>query len=779
MKTRIWFPMCIVLILLGMIVFPVQADGIIIPDPCPPGSCIEPLPLQQLSIKYHHVTVKIENQVVVTHVDQVFYNPNSWIVEGTYVFPLPVDAVVTNFILWMDNEPVQGQVLDANQARQTYEQIVAQMKDPALLEYIGRGAVQARVYPIDPGEERRIELEYSQALTSKDGLLKYVYPLSTEKFSTTPLDSVSVTVEIHSSQPIRAVYSPSHATDVVNYGKYDAVASYEESFVTPDTDYTLFWSVGEVEAFHLLSYRDPGDSLSPDGFFMLMLAPKPDINNEKIAKDMILILDRSGSMDGHKIYQAQQAATYIIEHLNPNDRFNIIAFNTDIESFAYELQPANKSNTAIDWLAGFGASGSTDINRALLEASAMADSERPTYLIFLTDGLPTEGETDSQRIIDNFARQASTNLRLFTFGVGVDVDTFLLDSLSQEHHGLSTYVSEDQSLNEVLSSFYNNISTPVLTNIELDFGGFSTYDVFPNPLPDLFSGNQVIIVGKYRNGGKVTIRLIGEVNGEKQTFTFENQEFAKDNHRESDVLDELPRLWATRKIGYLLNEIRLQGTSQELIDQIVQISVRYGIVTPYTSFLVTEPSILGAAAQERVAQDTYGQMLALPTAAVAGAPAVQKAADQGAMSQANVAEGISSEEQDQVKIVGARTFVLQNGIWIDTGYDPDNLPAISIPFLSEKYFELLVTHPEIGAELAIGRYVIFVVDGVAYEVVDNADIKTDVPVSSDMTLTPNLHVSVVNTPIPTEKPISGKLPCVGGFLPIAIIFLIIKRLRVL
>ncbi len=776
MKTRIWFPVCIALVVLGMIVLPVQADGIIIPDPCPPGSCIEPLPLQQLSIKYHHVTVKIENQVAVTHVDQVFFNPNSWTVEGIYVFPLPADAVVTNFILWMDNEPVQGQVLDANQARQTYEQIVAQMKDPALLEYIGRGAVQARVYPIAPGEERRIELEYSQALTSTGGLLKYVYPLNTEKFSTTPLESVSIKVEIHSNQSIRAVYSPSHTTDVVNYGKYDAIATYEENHVTPDTDFTLFYSVGETEAFHLLSFRDPGDPLSPDGFFMLMLAPKPDVNNEKIAKDVILILDRSGSMDGEKIDQAQQAATYIIEHLNVNDRFNIIAFNTEIDSFAYELQPADLAETAVDWLAGFGAAGSTDINRALLEASSMADSERPTYLIFLTDGLPTEGETDSQHIIDNFARQASSNLRLFTFGVGVDVDTFLLDSLSQEHHGLSTYVSEGKALNEVLSGFYNNISTPVLTNISLDFGSISTYDVFPNPLPDLFSGNQVIIVGKYRIGGKAMIRLLGEVNGEKQTFTFENQEFVKDNHRESDVLNALPRLWATRKIGYLLNELRLEGTSQELIDQIVQISVRYGIVTPYTSFLVTEPSILGAAAQERAAQDTFSQMLAQPTAPVSGAPAVQKAADQGAMSQANVAEGISSEGQGQVKIIGARTFVLQNGVWIDTSYDPEQSSIISLPFLSKDYFDLLSNHPEIGSELAIGKYVILVVDGKAYEVIDNPDIKTEVPVDSSVTPTPTQPVTGTTT-IPTAHPNTKNSPCIGGFLPIVVIYFLIKRLR--
>ncbi|KPK48693.1 MAG: hypothetical protein AMS22_14910, partial [Thiotrichales bacterium SG8_50] len=245
----------------------------------------------QLAIKYHHVEVTIEDQLAVTHVDQVFYNPNDWQIEGTYIFPIPMGATVTEFVLWMDNEPVKGKVLEADEARQIYEDIVRDMRDPALLEYVGQGAVQATIFPIPPRGERRIELEYSQVLTAENGLVRYVYPLNTEKYSVWPLESVSVSVDIESSQSIRAVYSPTHPVDISKDGNYRVSVGYEESNVTPDTDFGLYYSIGESEAFHLLSYRDPDDPDDRDGFFLLMLAPKPEVSSKPLAKDVILVLD--------------------------------------------------------------------------------------------------------------------------------------------------------------------------------------------------------------------------------------------------------------------------------------------------------------------------------------------------------------------------------------------------------------------------------------------------------------------------------------------------------
>ncbi|MDI6769050.1 MAG: VIT domain-containing protein [Anaerolineales bacterium] len=748
---------------------PARADGIII---CDPGPCPGPYPLTPLTIKYHHVTVTIKDQIAVTHVDQVFYNPGDMTVEGTYIFPLPADAAVTDFILWIDGKPVTGQVLDAAQARQTYEDIVRNMRDPALLEYAGRGAVQARIFPIPPRGERRVELEYSQVLTADHGLVRYVYPLNTEKFSTQPLESVTVNVDIRlSSTPIRAVYSPTHKIAIRRADDRHVTAGYEAANVTPNTDFALYYSLGESEAFHLLTYRDPTDPPDPDGFFLLLLAPRPNAAAQVLPKDILLVLDHSGSMEGEKFQQAQEALRYILQHLNPEDRFNIVTFSTGVETYAHNLRPADEANEAIAWVNRLNAVGSTDINRALLEAAALTDRERPTYLIFLTDGLPTEGETDSQHILDNLASATPRNLRLFAFGVGYDVDTFLLDSLAQDHHGASTYIQPGEQLDEILSAFYARISTPVLTDLELDFNGIATYDLYPSPLPDLFSGSQIIVVGRYRAGGTATVTLTGMVNGKKQTFRYPEQAFT----RQSTILDQqsaIPRLWATRKIGHLLNQVRLNGPDRETIDQIVKLSIRYGIVTPYTSYLVTEDMPLGAAEQHRIANEQYSQMATAPAAPAFGAPAVQKASDQGALAGAESAAAPSAEAAEVVKIVGSRTFVLSEGVWVDTAFDPDTMQTTKVAFISDDYFALADSRPELAGAFALGLRVIALSDSVAYEVVDS-DTPTE-PIQIPPTITPGTHTSPT-TP-GTSSP-NSSAPCAASILPLLLlsVVLVIRR----
>jgi Ca-activated chloride channel homolog len=457
-KKMLWICLLVVVFLFQAVV-PVRADGIIIPPPpppcrvpCPPEPPF-PRPIAQLAIRYHHVTVSIQDQLAVTRVDQVFFNPNDWPVEGTYVFPLPSDAAVSEFTLWIDGKPVTGEVLDAAAARAYYDEVVRSLRDPALLEYEGRGAVRASVFPIPPQGERRIELEYTQALTAENGLVRYIYPLSTEKFSVLPLEEVRIRVEVRDRQAIRAVYSPSHPVGIDRRNDNHLIAGYEAKNVLPDSDFALYYSLGESEAFHLFSYRNPADPVDADGFFMLLLAPKPGDNRDRVAKDVLLVLDRSGSMDGEKFVQAQAALRFILKKLNPEDRFYLQAFSTGVETYARGLRPASEVNEALAWVDRLNAVGSTDINRALLEAAAAAQGDRPTYLIFLTDGLPTEGVTNTQEILNNFARQAQPNLRLFAFGVGYDVDTFLLDTLTQEHHGLSTYVRPGEQLDEILSVF--------------------------------------------------------------------------------------------------------------------------------------------------------------------------------------------------------------------------------------------------------------------------------------------------------------------------------------
>ncbi|MDD5370025.1 MAG: hypothetical protein PHQ40_13140, partial [Anaerolineaceae bacterium] len=412
------------------------------------------------------------------------------------------------------------------------------------------------------------------------------------------------------------------------------------------------------------------------------------------------------------------------------------------------LRSADEAPQAQAWVDQLSARGSTDINRALLEAASMASSERPTYLIFLTDGLPTNGITDSNQILANFAQNAPKDLRLFVFGVGYDVDTMLLDSLSEQHHGATTYVRPGDALDEILSGFYARISTPVLTSLKLDFGGTPTYDLYPNPLPDLFLGSQIVAVGRYRAGGNVDVTLTGLVNGQTQTFTYPEQVFSRDSSAGDATLAALPRLWATRKIGFLLNQVRLKGADQETIDQIVHLSIRYGIVTPYTSYLVTEPAALGADAQQRIAQEQYNQMQAMPSAPVSGQAAVDKASGMSGLAGAEAPAAASSDNQSVVRVVGARTFVQADGVWTDTAFDPKTMQTIKVSFLSNDYFALVQSNPDVAAAFALGQRVIALAGNKAYEVVAAEEATPPLHLEPAATTNPANPTAVAPTMVP-------------------------------
>jgi len=736
-----------------LLMTPVFADGIIIPEPPICIDCPEPPPPQPvwLTIKYHDVEVTIRDQVAVTHVDQVFVNESKWQIEGTYVFPLPADAAISDFAMWVDGQKFEGELLDRDQARRIYEDIVRQRRDPALLEYIDRGAFRVSIFPIPPGEERRVELEYSQVLPVDGGLVRYTYTLNTERFSARPLEDVSVSVTIESPDPIKAIYSPSHSVVVDRDGDYRARVGYEERDVLPDQDFELVYTVSpEDVGLNLLSYRD-GDA---DGFFLMLIAPQVEVDQSQVVdKDVLLILDTSGSMEGEKLEQAKDALIYVLEHLNQGDRFNITDFSTGVRQFARSPQPASQRSEAIAWVRDLTAAGGTDINRALLETLSGADSERPTILIFLTDGQPTEGEVETDRILANLANESRPSVRLFTFGVGDDVNTILLDTLAQEQRGASGYVRPGERIDEEVSAFYAKVSLPLLADIEVEVEGVHIQDTYPYPLPDLFAGTQLVVVGRYREGGPALIRLSGQVNQQEQTFTHEG--FFENSGGERFI----PRLWATRKIGYLLNQIRLHGESRELVDEIVQLSIRYGIVTPYTSYLVQEEAdVLTREGRQIIVEEEFNTFSAVPQA-VAGEEAVLEAEAKAAIQSADLAEAPAAEVAEVVKIVGDKTFVFRDGVWTDTTFDPSQGTTQKIGFGGEAYFDLLAARPDMGAYFSLGERVIVVVGDAAYEVAEADSGTIDLPpvltseptpVAGKATPTPGV-VAAIPTPTPVTS----------------------------
>ncbi len=730
---RLRIPFCLAVLFCALLLapaLPAAADGIIIP--VPPRD--RPITWREipLAIKYHRVDVSIKDQVATTHVDQVFVNEATFPVEGTYLFPLPEDAAVSSFDMWVDGQKLEGKLLGREEARAIYEDIVRQQRDPALLEYVGRGAFQARIFPIPPRGERRIELTYSQVLQQSEGLVHYRYPLNTEKFSARQIAEVSVTVRLEDKAPLRAVYSPSHPVTVVREGDRRTTITYAAKNVRPDRDFELFYSLStDAVAVNLLSYK-PYDE---DGFFLLLVTPPVEASSQGIiAKDVILVFDTSGSMDGEKLVQAKAAAGYVLDHLGERDRFNIVSFNTSTRLFSDRPVGISQRSQGQEFVKRLTAQGSTDINRALLEAFAGADKERPTVVIFLTDGLPTMGERDPDRIAANATSNAPKSVRLFAFGVGYDVDTMLLDQLSAALRGTSAYVKPGQKIDEEVSGFYAKVSAPVLMDVKLDVSGVRVEDMYPYPLPDLFVGNQLIVAGRYRQGGPATVKLSGiiapGVNSDArqlQTYSY-NVTFAQ---RGGD--DFIARLWAQRKIGYLLAQIRLSGIKDELVKEIIALSTRYGIVTPYTSFLVQEPRL----ALTQSGRDQLSQApTAAPTFGPAGAPGAQVPAAPSAIQQLApadrsgekaveraVVEGqLKASEQavtpaaQQVKQVGDKTFLQQGGVWLDTTFDASKMQAEAVLFGSERYFQLLRQYPEIGPYLALGDRVVVVVDGKAYAV---------------------------------------------------------------
>jgi Ca-activated chloride channel family protein len=686
------------LFLAGLV--PAAADGVIIPDQ--PGQVY-------LTVKYHRVNVTIQDQVATTHVDQVFINDSGATVEGTYLFPLPEEAAINQFVMWVDGQPVEGRLLSREEARRIYDDIVRRRRDPALLEYVGRNLFQASIFPIPPGGERRVEMQYSEVLPAEQGLVRYVYPLSTERFSPRPLQTASVSVSIRSKDAIKAIYSPSHTVRVERQSDYQAQVGWEANNVTPNKDFAVYYTVSQgALGVNLLSYKPTQE----DGFFMLLVAPPLRVEQSQVvAKDVMLVLDTSGSMDGEKIEQAKDALIYVLKHLNMGDRFNIVEFSTGVRVYAERMQAASQADQASRWVRNLWANGGTDINRAMLEAMALSDPERPTIIIFLTDGLPTEGVVEPELILNNIKQAARPNMRVFTFGVGDDVNTLLLDTMARELRGASAYVRPGERIDEQVSAFYAKVSTPVLADIQLDIQGVTVGDSYPYPLPDLFAGTQLVVVGRYRDGGPATITLRGTVNNQPQTFVYQDLSF-----RQQGGDDFIAPLWATRKIGYLLNQIRLHGENRELIDEVVKLSIRYGIITPYTSFLVEETErALSEEGRRGIADEAYQQAMTATPAPASGAGAVQKSQEQvqleGAEAPAAPAEGYAQ----QVRLVGDKAFVLRDGVWTDTSFDPSRMTTTRLAFGSDAFFELLAAHPELGRFFALGERVIVVVDGVAYE----------------------------------------------------------------
>ncbi|MFH1721925.1 MAG: VIT domain-containing protein [Candidatus Altiarchaeota archaeon] len=715
----------LILVLFTLCINVVRADGIIIPEPPYP----QPMPpdypykIPYLAIKYHHVDVVIDNQYATTKIDQVFVNNQRRELEGTYIFPLPEEATISKFSMYVDGEELIGEILEKQKARQIYEDIVRRMKDPALLEYVGRNMFKARVYPIPALGEKRIKLDYEEMVKCESGICRYVYPLSTEKFSSKKLETVRVTVTVKSKSPIKTVYSPTHEVKVKWQGEHEVEVTYKDENALPKNDFELIYTISEEDfGINLLTHRLSGE----DGYFTVLIAPSIEAGQDRvIPKDVLLVLDTSGSMSGEKIKQAKEALKFTVNSLNDVDKFNIITFSSEVRKWRSGLVEVNEENieSAVDFIEDIKAAGGTNINDALQDALDMSkkDTGRMQTLIFLTDGKPTVGTTNIERILETVRSENDAGSRFFVFGVGYDVNTHLLDKLVEENSGASEYVKPDEDIEVKVSALYKRISAPVLSDLELDFGDIDVEYIYPKNLPDIFRGSQIMVFGRYSGSGDATITLKGNVAGIKETHYFETY-FAKVDRGN----DFIPRLWATRRIGFLLDEIRLHGVDDELKDEIIELSLKYGIMTPYTSFLVTEdtdytaPVTTGGerpAPMMQEARSSFGKVLdALSYASDSGAGAVNAAMKTASIKET---EYIEEDKTGKIETAGEKTFYMRKDVWVDQGYNPE-VEAIEIKYDSDAYFQLLDEGDDVGQYLAKGKNVDFCLRGSCFNIREDA-----------------------------------------------------------
>ena len=591
---------CTVLAVLVLIAGAAWATGIMIPtdEKVPP-----------LAIKYHRIGTVIADGVATTKVEQAFINSTSRQLEANFVFPLPKHAAIKEFAMYINGKRTTAELVEAPKARKIYEDIVRRARDPALLEFMGNQLFRMRVFPIPPKGEQRVELEYSQTLEYDAGLYKYVYPLKIGEHYASTLEDLALSATIASKVPITTVYSPSHTIGIDRKGEHEAVVGFEQERAPLNKDFVLYYGIGQKDfGLNMLANRPAGE----DGFFILMISPSTAVDEAQIVKkDVVFVLDTSGSMSGDKIEQARRALTFCVNSLNQDDTFNIVQFATTVNTYKPAMVAvADESvKAAREFIAGLDATGGTDINAALTTALAMKakDGTRPFMIIFLTDGKPTLGETLHENIIKNVAAANTDAVRIFIFGVGHHVNTHLLDRLAQTSRGVTEYVEPTEDIEVKVSNFFAKASHPVLANVKLAFGEtIRAYDLYPREMPDLFKGVPLQVFGRWSGSGDVAVTLAGEVNGEKRSFTYETA--FPEKHDENEFI---ARLWATRRVGYLLDEIRLHGENKELVDSVTSLAKSYGIVTPYTSYLIVEDERAGPAVATRTLGDGGGERVVI------------------------------------------------------------------------------------------------------------------------------------------------------------------------
>jgi Ca-activated chloride channel family protein len=671
------------------------------------------------------VVVRVEGRVAQIEVSEWFVNRGRRLAEGEYLYPLPGEAVFQGFSLFQGDAELRGEIMDAERARHIYEEIVRRHADPALIELAGHGLLRARIFPIQPGEERRVTLRYTQVLERAGNALQLVYAGAVRGHAADPHgpprdrepqpharpESTRGSFEVRVAEPSQFLepFSPTHEIDV-DRDRERMTVTVEDGVVGR---LSLFLPLaGEAVGLSVATHRPPGE----DGYFMLTLSPGRD-DGERAPRDVTVVLDVSGSMSGEKIEQAREALRQLLGTLAGNDRFRLISFSSAVQAQSSEWSFARGAalGRARAWVDRLVADGGTNIEAALEEAFRLeSPDDRLPVVLFLTDGLPSVGEESPERLAAIAERRAD-RARVFAFGVGHDVNTQLLDRLGDAGRGDTDYVQPGENVERVISLLAAKIRNPVLTDLELDGGRLEIDEVYPVRIPDVFAGEELVLFGRISHDGRGEVRGRLAVRGERagRGLSFVTDVTLPD---ETSANAYIPRLWAARKLGHLERQIWTEGETRGLVEEIRTLALRYGLPSRYTAYLVEEPDMVAdrRGGGGRGPGIGFGQSAA-PAAPAApsvttGAVAVQAAESARerrlARNEADLAKAqdemvAAVGGRDDVRAVGGRLFALRDGVWTDAAHTTQSNGTTStnrvirVKSFTAAYFELLRALPEL------------------------------------------------------------------------------------
>ncbi len=643
----------------------------------PPRFQNETFAVARLQILLSKSLVTVSESSLHYRVDQTFFNDNEFPLDGLFILPVPDQQGMRGLDVKVNGVSAQFQVVPPDEFFPTLRHLTENMKDPSLLGMAGKTVLLVRPITVGIKEQKSFRVEYTTPLRIENDLMEILIPLDGERFSLGPVGQFEIQVRFNGSRVVRTVFSHTHHLTVVREAPHRCLAFVKSEKTRVRHDFRMLAGFsGQDLNLRLRAHKSDGER----GAFMAFIEP-PLVSRRgtKPDKDVVFILDSSGSMDKFSLDAAKRTVVFGLESLRPGDRFNVLAVKTHPERLESRLIPATRENVleAVSFVNSASASGGTDLYNCLMNALEQFRSRRrPCMIVFAGQGRATVGITEPETIVEDVRRRNKLRARIFTLAVGTAADMAVLNKLSATNGGHCFLFSDKDSFPLVMSRLFSSVAPPLVSGLSLEFQDMSPEGVSPDPIPDLFGSESAVVLGRYEEKSDTVskVRLKGKIRGRVKIVN-KSFRFPEENPRYPFV----PALWAMRRVSNLLEKESFKGPEPEARQQIEALAKEFGFRTPFDSGFNSR-----GRDRAMVHRDAAGLFWLFKTSTV-----------------------VEDVESTRYRRVSGEVFHLDRGAWVDNKYRA-SLPQQTVPFLSDAYFTLAKEEPLLGRYLALGPDVIVV-----------------------------------------------------------------------